>query len=276
MGKKITPKSVIVGMIQAADNRAMPVKIIVSAGKIFGFTENTVRVAITRMLREGSIESDERSLYRLSGSKKTFSRYIGSWKRGEQRLRTWEGCWICSLTNKGVVRRSADTKRLFEIAGFKEGLPGLQVRPDNLSISIKTLESLLAQFGNTENEEIFIVKEFSEKLTEQWIRYLWPVDKIIEAQQVFLHKIEQSAERIEKLPIENALVESFLIGSEAVRLLITDPLLPAEIMDNTSRVAVTRAMMAYDDIGKRIWLKKFDDIQIDKIPSHLQLVKNIT
>jgi len=271
MEKKITPKSLVLGLLQASDNRAIPVKGLVRAGEIFGFTGNTIRVTTARLIREGTIESNERGLYCLSDKNTLFSRFIESWRDGEGRLKDWDGAWICCLMQKRTVKRKTKTQSILDLSGFKEGLPGLWVRPHNLTISIRHLEALFVNFGKLDDKVMFVARDFSVKQTEQWMKYLWPVDEIIKRQQAFLSKMEKSAERIEKIPLEQAMIESFRIGSEAVHLLISDPLLPEEIMGKTNRVALTKAMSEYDGLGKKVWSKGIQEIEIDQSPSHLQL-----
>ncbi len=272
MDQHITPKSLVLSMLQAPNGKAMPVKTLVSIGQIFGFTGNTIRVTTTRLLREGTIESDVRGLYRLSQKGARFSRFIDRWKKGEGRLREWDGCWLCFLMPKNLSKQQVQTGRVSDFLGFREGLPHLWVRPDNLSIEYTEIDALLSQIGRIENGEMFVARQFSEKLTEKWQSYLWPVKKLLQTQKVFLDKITKSTDRIEKMPLENALVESFLVGSEAVQLLIMDPLLPEEMMDSSLRVKLTNAMLAYDEIGKQIWSKRFEEILIYKSPTHLQLM----
>ena len=49
------------------------------------------------------------------------------------------------------------------------------------------------------------------------------------------------------------MAESFLIGGEAIRRIVLDPLLPDAIVPTAERDALVRAMTAYDDIGRRCW-----------------------
>ncbi len=275
MNKKITPKSLVLGLLQASNKRAMPVKTLISAGDIFGFTSNTIRVATTRLIREGTIESNERGLYHLSDKNTLFSRFIETWKEGENRRKVWNQNWVCCLVLNKKSKGKPAADRAFEFLGFKEGLPNLWVRPDNLSVDHGFLEALLSHFGKLEQKEVFVAKEFSDKLTAQWMNFLWPVDEIFRKQQAFLIHMEKSAARLEKMPLEHALAESFLVGSEAIHLLISDPLLPDQMMEDVHRVALTQAMVEYDELGKQIWSKRFDEIQIDQSPAHLQLVPGL-
>ena len=55
------------------------------------------------------------------------------------------------------------------------------------------------------------------------------------------------------MPRETALVQSFLRGGEAIRVLATDPLLPDTIMVGDTRRELTETMLRYDRIGRRLW-----------------------
>lgn len=271
MNNQITPKSLVLSILQASNNCAMQINILVSIGKIFGFTGNTIRVTTTRLIREGTIESDERGLYHLSNKGSEVSRIIEWWRDSEARMKRWNGEWLCFLTaNKKVKRKQEDEFGLF---GFKEGLPNLWVRPDNLTIENKEVSFHLSQIGKMKEAEMFVAHQFESKRVERWQIDLWPIESIIKRLKDFVPKIEKSADRIQKMPLENALVESFLIGSEAIRLLITDPLLPEEIMDTSPRIILTEAMKTYDKLGREIWSKRFEEARINRTPAHLYLTQ---
>lgn len=272
MDKKITPKSLILGLLQASNNLAIPVKGLVVVGEIFGFTGNTIRVTTTRLIREGTIESNERGFYRLSDRNSLYRTFFESWRLGESRLREWNGEWLCCLLPQTRAKMKSDTKRAFEFAGFREGLPNLWVRPDNLTTNTRQVEDMLTRFGKLEKSELFVAKDFSENLTAQWLRYLWPSEQRHKNQQACLEKIEQSMKRLEKLPLKDALIESFLVGSETIFQLVTDPLLPDRMMEGTLRKKLTDAMLEYDELGKKIWTTGFLEIRIVQSPAHLKLV----
>ncbi len=272
MHYKITPKSLILSILQIAGTRAMPVKELVSCGEIFGFTSNTIRVSTTRLIREESVESDERGLYRLSRNKTPISNFVDSWRTGEERLISWDGCWICCLLPKTRAAKQTKSQRALSFIGFREGLPGLWVRPNNLKLGMGGILKILRQMKIQPNAELFIARQFDNKLTEQWSRFLWPIPELIQAYEKNLEKLESSTRNIKTMPFENALVESYLVGSETVHTLVTDPLLPEEMMQSKYRRALIHAMLSYDEIGKTIWAGKFEGLKLDRSPSHLRLV----
>ena len=60
MDWKITPKILIVSMLHVTNNRAIPIRVLIAMGNLFGFTSNTVRVTTARLVRDGRIESDSK------------------------------------------------------------------------------------------------------------------------------------------------------------------------------------------------------------------------
>lgn len=268
---KITPKTFILSLLQASGNHAMPINTMVAAGAVFGIRENAIRVTATRLTREGILKKSRRGVYRLGTGAIRASQYIERWRDGENRIKKWDGSWLCGLLPNINMQNFKASRKAFGFFGFKEGLPNFWVRPNNLNMDIETLGNLLSQFGKMQNGEMFTARKFNKEMIDKWQNHLWPVEKRVDDQKKFLSTLTQSAERIEKMPMEAALVESFIMGSEAIRLLITDPLLPPEMMDITYRKKLHAAMLDYDTVGKRIWSGRFDHIGIDKSPAQRYL-----
>ncbi len=266
---QITPKILILSILQVADRQTIPVKLLVAVGKIFGFTGNTIRVTITRLIREGRIENDERGLYRLSDGVSPFSRYLESWRLGEQRVKPWDGRWIVYYGQGNTRKNQKKKNEKLKIAGFKTGWGDLYVRPNNLNIEIHRLKELVSHLTENTDPFLFVGSEFETGVTREWQKNFWPVDELIRAQTACLEKLEKSSARLEGLSSEAALMESYLLGSEAVHLLVNDPLLPEEMMPSCHRIALTRMMLAYDTLGKAVWKKQFMDLDIRKTPSHV-------
>jgi len=66
-------------------------------------------------------------------------------------------------------------------------------------------------------------------------------------------RLARSMPRLERMPRETALVQSFLLGGEAIRVLATDPLLPDEITQSAPRANLHALMLRYDAVGHRLW-----------------------
>ncbi len=271
MNYRISPKSLILSMMLVSDQHTLPIKALVDIGNVFGFSSNTIRVTTTRLIREGRIESDERGLYRLSDQSTPFSRYLDNWRLGEERLKPWDGRWICCLLSTGTKKQKMDAGKRLRLAGFREGYPNLFVRPNNLSLDLGQLRAVLAPPYEEDVLLLFVSGDFETQITDAWRKDLWDIDTITRIQSDCLVKLEKSMTMLGRISIEEALEESYLLGSEAVHLLVNDPLLPQEFMSNQQRSSLTRCMLSYDEVGKSIWTKRFSDLQLQKIPSQLQI-----
>ncbi len=272
MNYKITPKNLILSIMHVSNNQPMPIKLMISYGKFFGFTSNTIRVAVTRLLRENSIVSDERGFYHLSKRLRPVSKIIDSWQMGESRIKKWNKKWICCLLPKDTAAKLSKNKKALDFSGFKEGLPGLWVRPDNLWLNIPDICKVMDQIGLTKDAEFFISEQFNKKIVGRWMKFLWPVEDLNNSLIDITKKLEESYIKIQSMPLEDAMRESYLYGGEAVNRLIKDPLLPEEIMEKKHRVALTNSMLGYDEVGKKIWQENFQWDNFEQCPSYLRLV----
>ncbi len=274
MKYNITPKSLILSILLVMNNFSAPIKILVEIGEIFGFTSNTMRVTTARLIREGKIESDERGLYRLGDKSTPISEFIMSWKTGENRLIPWDGTWNCCLLTPATAQARVSNKKSLDHLGFMESLPNFWIRPNNLRIGISGIRKMAQRFRVHEKSVFYTSHEFEPAIEEQWQRYLWPVEELMQSQRLLTEKLKKSQTQLKNYPSKNALMECYINGSEAVHQLITDPLLPEEIMPCRHRIQLTKIMLEYNELGKEIWMNQITGLTVDNSPSHLQLVND--
>jgi phenylacetic acid degradation operon negative regulatory protein len=117
----------------------------------------------------------------------------------------------------------------------------------------------------------FVAQGFDEVLEAQ-ARALWSGKQLVRGYRQARESLERSALRVESLPVEEAAVETFLLGGAAIHLLATDPLLPSEIVATGERGRLADAMLAYDALGRRIWSKLLRDVRVGEAPAHLSLM----
>ena len=84
-------------------------------------------------------------------------------------------------------------------------------------------------------------------------RALWDAGALEIGYESTRARLEASAAGLSALAREAAMAESFLLGGEAVRQIVLDPLLPAPIVDTSKRRALVDAMRRYDRLGRRFW-----------------------
>src|SRR5690606_20761189 len=68
-------------------------------------------------------------------------------------------------------------------------------------------------------------------------------------------KLETWMAEANELDIDVAARECYLLGHEAIRQLVFDPLLPAPLVDVNERHAFTETVQVYDRVGHAIWRK---------------------
>lgn len=92
-----------------------------------------------------------------------------------------------------------------------------------------------------------------EKETEVQARGLWDVDTLHEGYDTMCQALSQSAARLSQMAPEDGAREAFLLGSQAIRQILLDPLLPAPLVEVARRRAFVEAMLEYDALGRRLW-----------------------
>jgi phenylacetic acid degradation operon negative regulatory protein len=234
--------------------RSVPIRRLLSLGALFGFNANAMRVAVTRLTAESLLESDERGSYRLGPAAAAIHAHVEEWRRGEARMRPWQGQWLAVLlpgkTHRGERR---GTMRALPRLGLREGLPGLWVRPDNLRLSLADTVERLRALGLEHGAEPFVARDFSERLTTRFVRALWPLRNLQRGHERALAALERSLAQLPTMPRDRALVQSFVLGGEAIRVLATDPLLPEAILPGETRKRLGEVMLRYDAVGRRLW-----------------------
>jgi len=255
MVANVTARRVALNLVRVSPRRAIEVRHLIEIGKLFGLAPNAMRVALTRLSAQGLLESDERGSYRLGPDARELSEYVEQWRRGEARMRPWKGAMLAVvLPAKPVRRERRASLSALERVGFVEGVGGLWVRPDNLREPIDGTRQRIASLGLEDGAELLVADRLSERLQAQ-LADSWPVARLQRDYTKSLKALRRSLERLPTMPQEQALVQSFLLGGEAIRVLASDPLLPPEIMPCAKRAELTELMLRYDQAGHAVWRK---------------------
>jgi len=253
MAQPVNPRSVVLNLVRVTQ-RSVPVRHLLTIGGLFGFNANAMRVAIARLVAEGRLESDERGSYRLGPAATTLHEHVEGWRRGEARMRPWRGEWLAVALPIGAARATRRTSlSALTRLGLREGLPGVWVRPDNLREPFESMTERYRALGLEDGAELFRARDFSAHTTERFASDLWSTRALQRGYAAALRNLERSVRQLAGMPRDTALVQSYLLGGEAIRVLATDPLLPEQIMAGQTRAALTEAMLRYDAIGHALW-----------------------
>jgi phenylacetic acid degradation operon negative regulatory protein len=253
---RVSAKQVILEVLSAGvpEGASIPVRHLVRAAAVFDIAENSVRVALVRLRAEGLIEPVDRGQYRLGPSATPLNERIIGWRTVEDRLRPWAGDWIgafvadLSRTDRPALRRRTRALRLL---GFRELRPGFDVRPNNLAAGVEGVREQLLRLGLDEEAPVFRITDLGDD--EGCARALWDREELLRSYRDLRTEIAEARKRQRTLPPEACLEEHFLLGREAIRLIVLDPLLPEPLAPVDERRALVTDARDYNDAGLRLW-----------------------
>ncbi|MEE4360096.1 MAG: hypothetical protein V2I63_01080 [Pseudomonadales bacterium] len=247
------PAEVLLDLLRSVGRRGYRVRFLVETGALFGFTENQVRVTLSRLCARGLVETPERGRYRLAQRTSAVNAFVERWREGESLTRPWApGCW--RFAHLEAPPCAADRWAL-DALGFREARSGLWVRPDNLSLAPAALRRLGRSLGLSEDTLFVAGRPDGDPVPPAW-RALWQPEARVAAQRALLDRLRASAARLPGLDQAEARLETFRIGGEAIHSLAKDPLLPPELIDTRARIDLREAMLAYDALGRAIWAQR--------------------
>ena len=247
------PKALVLDLLSAVDGRPIPVRALVRAAEVFGITANNLRVALARLVADGKVERNERGLYGLAAAAQPVQRRVSGWSQAEDRVVDWRGGWVAAKVGSERARAPAHrTDRALGFLGMRELVSGLYVRPDNLVGGVAGVREQLRELGLPADSLVFLLSELDDA-GETRARQLWDAAELQRAYQDTSARLEKSGRQLEELPLEEAIVECFVLGGHAIRQLAFDPLLPEPIVDTSKRRELVEQMRRYDEAGRRVW-----------------------
>jgi phenylacetic acid degradation operon negative regulatory protein len=198
------------------------VSALVDAGEMFGISDATLRVALTRMVANGDLERTDGS-YRLS------PRMLDRQRRQDAALDPagrWDGTWetvVVTSVGRSAADRAELRARLTELR-LAELREGVWLRPTNLTRPLPAWPAeLITTFFGTPSEDPHALA-----------RRLWDLDGWNLAGRHLLDDIAAARSSAERLTVAAAVV----------RHLRTDPALPTDLLPRDWVAAELRAAYA--------------------------------
>jgi phenylacetic acid degradation operon negative regulatory protein len=256
----VSAKAVVLEVLSAGESiyeGTLPVRSLVQAASVFDIAENSVRVAIVRLRADGLLESPARGEYRLGPSAQMVNEKIHGWRTVATRVGEWDGSWVSaftadlSRTDRPALRRRS---RALRFLGFEELRQGLFVRPNNLTPGIEGIRNELRALGLDTEAPVFRMERLSSA-DERRARAMWDSAALEQSYSRLHRDIELATTQLEKLPLNDALREVFLLGREGIRQVVLDPLLPAPLIDEDKRSAMVSTLQDYCDRGLELWAR---------------------
>lgn len=249
------PRQLIPRLLIAAEGEALSTREIVGACRLMGITENSARVALVRLAGSGMIESAEGGRHRLGPEAASLAADVARWRAGEARTRDWQGGWIAVHSGPlGRTDRSAlrVRDRALDLLGMMELDRGFYVRPDNLAGGVEEVRERLQKLGLEAEASVFVASQFDGP-REQRARKLWDGPGLSRRYRDLERRLREWMQHAERLELEAAARESYLLGDRAISLLVFDPMLPSPLVDVAARARFIETVLRFDRFGHDIW-----------------------
>lgn len=253
----ITANELILDLLATHERHELSVAALCRAAAVFGMTEQSVRVALTRLNQQGKINNQARGLYAWNPSGNSLFRDVENWLKKERRAVPWDGQWV-GVLDSAVPRRHRVAWRRHEQAlalrGFLPFEDGLMLRPDNLGGGIELLRAELKELGLAPTAVVVGLHAFSTA-DDIRARQLWDVESLRNDYRSLLALLRHSDSGLDQLTLDQAAAETLLLGRSVIRHIVRDPLLPEELMPSQERHALITEMRAYQVRGRAIWME---------------------
>jgi phenylacetic acid degradation operon negative regulatory protein len=265
----LSARELILALMDSTAARTLSASYLIAAGRLFDMDPGSVRVALARLVRDGSLENEERGTYGLGSRAGTLHTLVRNWSRAETAVRAWRGGWLAVLVahlSRRDKTRVRGTERALSLFGFAEAQAGFWIRPDNLSHELDAARHALIQLGLDEQAVALRISELAPSQAIDPTR-LWDREGLERRYRRNLERLGQSRERLAELDDAEAARETLLIGRQITRDILLDPLLPEELVDAALRGRMMAAMRDYDRLGRDYWREFYRRHERDQKPA---------
>lgn len=225
---RMTARSVVLSVLLGAHPAWATAGELLKLTADFGIRESTVRVALTRMVGAGDLVRS-RDGYRLS------DRLLARQRRQDDaidpRLRPWNGDWtVVVITSVGTdARTRAAIRNTLQDSRFGELREGVWLRPDNLDTGLPP--DVLSRV------RVMLARDAEPA---ELVNRLWDLPAWMRLGRALLDEIDSAAD----------VPGRFVAAAAIVRHLLTDPVLPEELLpDDWLGDALRRA---YNDFAAEL------------------------
>lgn len=233
---RMTARSVVLSVLLGAHPAWATASELIRLTADFDIKEPTVRVALTRMVSAGDLVRSADG-YRLS------DRLLGRQRRQDDafnpRVRKWDGSWntlVITSVGSGARTRAA-LRTTLQHNRFGELREGVWLRPDNLDA---VLPAEVLQRGR----ELHTRDDDPADLAAR----LWDLSGWARAGHELLDEMNSAAD----------IPEQFVTAAAMVRLLLTDPVLPSELLPDDWPGATLR--QAYNQFAAKLISRRDDEL----------------
>ena len=150
--------------------------------------------------------------------------------------------------------------RALALLGLCELERGLYLRPDNLLGGVSAVRERLYKLGLETEASVFRLADL-DAARDARARSLWDGDALNRRYRDTRQRLDAWLAKADALEPEAAARESYLLGNEAIRHMVFDPLLPEPLVDTAARRACADLVQHFDRAGRVIWRQLYDSFR---------------
>lgn len=251
----LSARALILSLIASIGTGRQMIAGLIHAGALFGIEPATMRVAATRLLKEGLLESPERGLYVPGPRAQALTRRVQQWQDVAAKMVPWNGDWLVAMTHplgRRDRKQLRNRERALALSGYQAAEAGLWVRPANLARALPDHQQDLAGIGADEMMPVLRVSEMAAPGMQDWSG-LWSAADLEQSYLAAIRAMTESLERLPRLSLADAARETLLTGQAVIRAINFDPLLPPELGNQKLFLEMVDAMRAYNERGQACW-----------------------
>jgi phenylacetic acid degradation operon negative regulatory protein len=230
--------------------------------RALGHSDNSVRMALSRLVAEDVLKRDGRGCYAYGSAGHRRHLEIAGWRTANLRVDTrWDGSWLGLFIN---AKPSKSDLRAARLAGFKLYSDSLMVRPGNLSGGLTSVTAAIPEgFANMQYWAARLSDVTNDQ--QQSFRALYDSEQIMMGYNALM-QLELPTQKVKDIQsLRDMVATTYVTGREAVVSIVSDPLLPKEMIDVVLRAnAIKRAKRFYDQSSK-YWAMLIDGEFDDRI-----------
>ena len=224
------------------------------AGLPFGISEGAIRTALTRLKKGNRIEARARGRYAVIGVTAPMLDRLRGWREVLDRRRPWSGGWVLAMTGPATSFDRTTWRRVlraFSLEGFRKVTSDVFARPENLRDGTFGARQRLRELGVPTAVVVGTLIEVDLETTQEWSQE-WPKgqDRV---NAELAERLLRSQAKLGGSSDADAAAEVLLLGRQAVRTILENPLLPEAWEPVDGLQALVTAMSEYDTFGKQVW-----------------------
>jgi len=253
--RHLTARELVIDFLSNRYPREMSVQEIAGVGIALGFSEQSLRMALTRLVEQSVAANTGRGRYRLSPSGEAMRDEVRKWRHLDDVAKPWSGAWIgvfdasVPRSDRAALRRH---ERAMRLRGFRELQSGLWIRPANLRNSVDELREHLRALGLHPAALVVGLHDFDDEARAK-ATSLWDTAAMLATYRALAEELLASKSKLERLPLDTAAAESMVLGRDVIRHINLDPVLPEELMPQRALSNLIRVMTDYDQNARQIW-----------------------